>query len=190
LVKRRCNFTILVIDVPIDLYILRHGDAEPLGLESQDDAERSLTSEGLEIMTREGQGMHRLGITLDVLFSSPKKRARQTAQIVHEELSLVSPITFSDSIATGSWEELLVEVDAVITHSNQQYLDTSVMIVGHEPYLGQLIGVLTTGMTSCLTELVPGSMCKLRLAEIAYKQVGTIQWLLTPDHLQLACSNG
>jgi len=62
--------------------------------------------------------------------------------------------------------------------------------VGHEPYLGQLIGVLTTGMTSCLTELVPGSMCKLRLTEIAYRQVGTIQWMLTPDHLQLVCSNG
>ena len=190
MVKRRCNFTILVTELPVDLYILRHGDAEPLGLESQDDAERSLTSEGLAIMTRAGQEMSQMGITLDVLFSSPKKRARQTAQIVHEELSLISPITFSDSIATGSWEELLAEVGAVITHSNKQYLDAGVMIVGHEPYLSQLIGVFTTGMTSCLTELLPGSMCKLRLTEIAYRQVGTIQWLLTPDHLQLACSNG
>ena len=190
MVKRRCNFTILVTELPVDLYILRHGDAEPLGLESQDDAERSLTSEGLAIMTRAGQEMSQMGITLDVLFSSPKKRARQTAQIVHEELSLISPITFSDSIATGSWEELLAEVGAVITHSNKQYLDAGVMIVGHEPYLSQLIGVFTTGMTSCLTELLPGSMCKLRLTEIAYRQVGTIQWMLTPDHLQLVCSNG
>ena len=185
MVKRRCNFTILVIDVPVDLYILRHGDAEPLGLESQDDAERSLTSEGLEIMTRAGQGMRRMGITLDVLLSSPKKRARQTAQIVHEELSLVAPITFSDSIATGSWEELLVQVDSVITHLNKQNVGAGVMIVGHEPYLGQLIGTLVTGVSSCLTELVPGSLCKLRLTEIAHRQVATMHWMLTPEHLTL-----
>ena len=174
--------------MPVDLYILRHGDAEPLGLNSQDDADRSLTSEGLEVMARAGQGMCRMGITLDVLLSSPKKRARQTAQIVHEELSLVSPITFSDSITTGSWKELLVEVNVANTHTNKQYsqyLDAGVMIVGHEPYLGQLIGVLTTGVSSCFTELVPGSLCKLRLRKIAYRQVGTIQWMLTPEHLML-----
>src|SRR5438034_11639970 len=67
---------------PYEIYLIRHGLAEERGDSWPDDAKRPLTDEGISRMRKSVRGLSRLGVTLDVVLTSPLVRARQTAEIV------------------------------------------------------------------------------------------------------------
>ncbi len=67
---------------PYELYLIRHGLAEERGDRWPDDNKRPLTDEGISRMRKATRGLARLGVTVDVVLSSPLVRARQTAEIV------------------------------------------------------------------------------------------------------------
>ena len=69
----------------MDLYILRHGIAEETSATGRD-RDRSLTDEGREKTCAAGKALRRMDIAFDLVLSSPFVRARQTADIVAEEL--------------------------------------------------------------------------------------------------------
>src|SRR5258706_7668086 len=68
--------------VSYELYLVRHGVAEERGDAWPDDAKRPLTDEGISRMRKVTRGLAELGVSLDLILTSPLVRARQTAEIL------------------------------------------------------------------------------------------------------------
>lgn len=121
------------------LFLLRHGDADPDGpVTWSHDSRRPLNAAGLEKMALEALGMQRLKLPIEAIVSSPYLRARQTAEAVSHVYRLADRFTESDHLEPGaSFEDLrraLRGVDA-----------DRVMVVGHQPELGHWVGRLLGG---------------------------------------------
>src|SRR2546428_3640454 len=117
---------------PYEIYLIRHGLAEERGDSWPDDAKRPLTDEGISRMRKSVRGLVRLGVTCDVVLTSPLVRARQTAEIVAAGLSPRPPLVSADSLAPeGSFA-------AVIADLEKQARRTCIALVGHEPNIGEL----------------------------------------------------
>jgi phosphohistidine phosphatase len=107
------------------LFLLRHADAEDF---ASSDFDRALTAKGLEQSAKVGKFCSRNGLRPGLILSSPVVRAIQTAGIVGEALDM-EPVV-EPSLACGMAPSTLLRVLAAHTR-----LD-SVMVVGHEPDLG------------------------------------------------------
>lgn len=120
----------------IRVFIVRHGRAEPdshTGL----DEDRVLTSRGATQAAYLGQAIGSDERRPVRLLVSGLKRAQQTAAIINE--SLQSELVHEPALETG---HAASEVIALI----QEHADVeNLMLVGHNPQLGDLIGVLLQG---------------------------------------------
>src|SRR5436309_9518738 len=81
-----------------ELYLIRHGLAEERGDAWPDDSKRPLTEEGMSRLRKQARGLARLGVTIDVMLTSPLVRARQTAEIIAAELDPRPHVTNIDSL--------------------------------------------------------------------------------------------
>ena len=160
----------------MDLYILRHGKAEPYGQRYPSDNIRPLSPKGKRRTKLSTKGMKATNVSVDLIVSSPLLRARQTAEIVHDGLGIAEPIEFSDTLASGNVRAILSTVDARSSLSG-------LMLVGHEPTLSELISTMASGSYHTAFNLKPGGMCKLNVAAIRYGQCATIEWFVTPKQL-------
>ena len=161
----------------MNLYILRHGKAEPLGPEHPDDDARPLAARGVRRTKRGARGMVSQGVDVATLLSSPLTRARQTAEIVHSRLKINRKIVYCNALASGDVAGI---VDAA--HRNARHGD--VMLVGHEPTLSLLISLMSSGGDRAYVTLKPGGLCKLRLyGPPRLADCASIEWLLTPKQL-------
>ena len=160
----------------MDLYILRHGKAEPYGQTYPSDHIRPLTPKGKRRTKLSTKGMKAANVNVDLIVSSPLLRARQTAEIVHEGLRLAEPIEFSDTIAVGGVTGILSAIDARSSLGG-------LMLVGHEPTLSELISTMASGMYHTAFNLKPGGLCKLRVDAVRPGQCATVEWFVTPKQL-------
>lgn len=112
------------------LWLLRHGEAEPHGARSDD--ERRLTPRGEEQSRCAGVALAALDVTFQHVFTSPKVRARDTALLACEALG-VAPVEHAALHSGFAVRDAraLVEVDE------------RVLVVGHEPDLSQVVHDLT-----------------------------------------------
>jgi phosphohistidine phosphatase len=100
------------------IWLLRHGDAE--AGEGKPDAERELTKKGERQARDAGRGLKELGVKLDVCLTSPKVRARQTAELASKELA--AKVEEDERLAGGNFDPLELAAGR-----------GEVMLVGHEP---------------------------------------------------------
>jgi phosphohistidine phosphatase len=164
----------------MNLYFIRHGIAEELGEKNEfSDEKRSLTRDGQKKMRGAARGMARLGIELDVLFTSPVVRAMETSEIIAAELGLKSnTIRQTPYLAPGAQHtELLTEL------KGQEA--TSVALVGHQPDLGDLVSRIVAGSGGLSIDLRKGGICCVEVTETVPSLRGDLVWLLTPKQLRL-----
>ncbi len=163
----------------MDLYVLRHGLAgDRSSTEYTTDEERPLTDRGKRRMARQVKGLRSLGVSIDVVVTSPLVRAVQTAEIVHEGLRVTGGLVTSNSLAPGGSPSRL------ISNLATGYSSTGdVMVVGHEPYLSSLVSVLTTGDPEPVVRLRKGALCKVRVPAPRYGRCGWIEWSMTPKQM-------
>ncbi|WP_411389462.1 phosphohistidine phosphatase SixA [Pseudomonas sp. MPB23] len=113
------------------LWILRHGEAQA---HARTDAERNLTEHGRAEVLR--SAAHLIGQPIDAILASPYVRAQQTAQLVREALGFESDIhTVPWLTPEGNPQQVLEKLDA----------DANVLLVSHQPLVGNLIGFLQHG---------------------------------------------
>ena len=113
------------------LWILRHGEAQP---HAPRDAERKLTELGRQQVVR--SAAHLIGQPLDCILACPYVRAQQTAALVRDALG------FSAALKTVTW--LTPESDPKFAVS--QLPDAgNVLLVSHQPLVGDLISLLQHG---------------------------------------------
>ena len=73
----------------MNLYLLRHGIAvEPGTPGCEKDSERPLTPKGKRQLRQIAAAMKKMDLRFDLILSSPFLRARQTAEIIAESLTL------------------------------------------------------------------------------------------------------
>ncbi|MCX5741947.1 MAG: histidine phosphatase family protein [Proteobacteria bacterium] len=117
------------------LYVIRHAIAEDQ-MPGESDTNRELTDDGAKVMKHAVRGMRALGWRFDRLIASPWTRARQTAK-------LVAPLCESDLITTDLLSQSpRAELLAMI---GENVGGEATAIVGHEPWLGELVSWLAFG---------------------------------------------
>lgn len=163
------------------LCLLRHGIAEELGPRNNfKDANRALTDEGEQKLSRIVKAMLRMELSFDLILSSPYRRAHDTAKIVAEKLQSAKGIEVVDFLKPGGSPPKLLE------HlRNLRPPPDSVLLVGHEPDLSALISFLVFGDTSGVVILKKGGLCQLNLASLRPGRCAACEWLLTPKQMLL-----
>ena len=161
---------------PFELYLIRHGLAEERGDAWPDDNKRPLTSEGMDRMRKAARGLARLGVTIDIVLSSPLVRARQTAELLAGGLDPRPSLVNIDSLAPdGSYAAIAADLEK---HGRKGRL----ALVGHEPAIGELAARLI-GSRHAL-EFKKGAVCRIDLDELPPAGPGDLRWMLTPKILR------
>jgi len=166
----------------MDLYFLRHGIAAERGdPRYKDDSLRPLTAQGQKKMYHEARGMQRLGLKFDTIICSPYLRAKQTAEIVAQSYKLKNKtIHFTKNLLPpASIKELLQEIHAHYLKSK------SVLLVGHEPHLTEMISSLLKAPEALDIDLKKGGLCYLSIDRTSKKTMASLIWLLTPTQVEL-----
>jgi phosphohistidine phosphatase len=160
----------------MDLYVLRHAIAV-----SRDDADfprdsdRPLTAKGTAKLRGVVRGMKALGLSFDVILTSPYLRALQTAEFVADALGVSEKVEPTEHLAPNGNPRALINLIA-----SRRAARASVLVVGHEPYLSQLVSVLVSGDDRAVITLKKAGLCKLATQTPRYGRCATFEWLLTP----------
>ncbi|MEH2125383.1 phosphohistidine phosphatase SixA [Nostoc sp.] len=163
----------------MELYLIRHGIAEDKGLGIKDE-ERSLTKEGRQKTEKVAQKLVKLGLSFDLILTSPLVRARQTAEILIAE-KLSSQLEESSHLAPdgqiSSWLKDWLE-------PKNYSQNTQLALVGHEPDLTSWAEILLWGEAKESLVLKKAGMIGIKLPETG-SSLGRSQmfWLTPPKYL-------
>jgi len=160
----------------MDLLVLRHGEAGRRST-SPGDSKRSLTAEGRQEIVDLSNGLKSLEVKLDCILTSPLLRAKQTAEIVAKSLKYKGKIEELDSLKP---EGNRLEFYSVLSRLKQ---DSMVLVVGHEPYLSEMISEAIS-QSGCRINLKKAGLARIRVLSTLPKIRGELRWLLTPKHLK------
>ena len=161
----------------MELIVMRHGEAGTRNTINHD-YERSLTAEGRVEMEKMAKSLKALKINIDAIGTSPLKRARETAEIVAKVLKLTKKMEV--------WEELSPEgeMNELFERLAKVKEDSTVLIIGHEPYLSTLVGDLISNRTGTRIVLKKGGTAKIVINSLTPKASGELRWLLTPRQMK------
>jgi phosphohistidine phosphatase len=160
----------------MNLYLIRHAIAEEES-PSGEDSQRVLTDKGAKKMRNIAKGLKTLGVEFDYIVSSPYLRAQQTAEILGDVFKIKKRVVVSENIAPmGDPNQLLAEI-------NEKYSFNSLAVVGHEPYLSNLVSLLTAGGSPVEMTFKKGGVCYLTTDDLHHTRKATLEWLLTPGVL-------
>lgn len=160
------------------LYLVRHGEALPVGGGIATDSARPLSGRG------EGDSAA-LGTLLaaeirgDIaVLASPLVRARRTAEIIARVIPGAPEVRPTENLAPGFRVKDILGELAGVTSENA-------VIVGHQPDLGNLVSHLTAGGPVAVA-FAPGGAAKITMRIPAAAGVATLHWLLTPELIRRA----
>jgi phosphohistidine phosphatase len=162
------------------LYIVRHAIAVPHGTPGIPDDERPLTEEGIKKMRQVAAGLRSLEYIPELILSSPLPRARQTAEILLETFGQkrISLEILPALAPSGSRRELYL---AIASYEKKL---KSLMLVGHQPSLGEIAGEIAWGSPEHSLELKKGGACAIELVHSGEPPRGSLISLLTPSILR------
>jgi phosphohistidine phosphatase len=157
----------------VQLYLLRHADAGDPEAWTGADEERPLSDKGRRQSERLAAFLAGLRFRPDLIATSPKLRARETADIVAAALGL--PVV-SDDLLAGSVDYR--EVDAILEAHGRP---AKAVLVGHDPdfseLLSGLVGAGDIGMKK-------GALARVDIVREIQPGGGALRWLIPPDALK------
>jgi len=161
----------------MEVYILRHGVAEPRTPRGSD-AKRALTGPGRAKLRLVLRSARRAKVAPALILTSPLVRAVQTAEIAANVLGYKKQIVRTKALLPSSspeavWQEL---------RGHQKNADGAVLVAGHEPLLSQTASYLL-GSERVMVELKKGALALIEV-EPSDSPHGVLKWMLTPG---LAC---
>lgn len=120
----------------MELWVIRHAIAVEHSPELPD-ADRPLTDEGRRRFRRGVRGLRALGVEVDLVLTSPWRRARETAAMLARVTADARAPVLTQHLAGPPRADLLSAIAAAGA--------ARLAVVGHEPWLGELVAMLTTG---------------------------------------------
>ncbi len=165
----------------MNIFILRHGIAlEREEWKRRDDSLRPLTREGEKQLQRISRALKKMELEFDLILSSPYERAKKTAEIVADKLNLKERLKLSETlIAEGNPEQAIEKIAALKPPPE------NLLLVGHEPYLSQLISQLISGDAGTKIDFKKAALCKLKAGQLHFGRCAKFCWLLTPKQMEL-----
>ncbi len=159
------------------VYFLRHASAGQSRLNPILDARRPLDKEGIEQCRYAGRWLTAMDTHVDLILSSPLKRATQTAALVGNEIAYEQRIELTPTLRPGSDYE---SFRGLLRKLNEL---ESVMLVGHNPNMSRFLSLLITGgLSDWAVEMKKGSVARV---EVSSKR-STLSWLITPRMIKAA----
>ena len=151
------------------IHIVRH--AEAIDRSSVlPDGHRYLTCRGRTRFRRVAATLRKWDIDPDLIITSPLIRAVQTAEILAETLRFAGELSVHPPLATdfsmARFRELVASVDQA----------KELVIVGHEPDLGTLVGDLLD-QSPCT--LMKGGVVSIKFKPSSPEHATTLLWLVT-----------
>jgi phosphohistidine phosphatase len=152
------------------LYLMRHASAGVPRENPVLDTKRALIKEGKDQCMLMARMLNALKVQVDVVVSSPLKRALQTAQFVGTEMGYEAKVEISKGLAPNAsyadFQQMLAK-----------YADREgVLAVGHNPNLFQFLGRLVTGNGGAAIRMRKGSVARIDLD----RHPPLLQWLIDP----------
>ena len=152
------------------VYLMQHGQALP----AQIDVEEGLSKEGKLTILHSAQGLKKLGVQIDILVSSPKKRALETAQIIQQEIICADQIVSEKIKAKSPVEESIQFLQGI---SDKE----SIFLVGHLPSLKEIVSfLLCTDFVEI--DFCNGGCCLIETEELLSHR-GSLRWYLRAEQL-------
>ena len=138
----------------------------------KEDSKRPLTRDGRIEMQKIARSLKTVGLQSDRIYTSPLRRARETAEIAARVLKI--PIL-------EEWDELKPDgsKDALYRKLARLEQNSRPILVGHEPHLSSMIGEII-GTTGARIVLKKGGLAKVRITSFTPRISGELRWLLTP----------
>jgi phosphohistidine phosphatase len=157
------------------IYFLRHASAgEPLSNPKKDE-KRALDETGVEQCGYVGRALSALDAQVEVILSSPLKRAAQTASLVGNEMGHEGKLQLEDGLRpTASFADFRKMLDKYARHE-------SIMVVGHNPTLSEFLGrsISETGCEATI-DLKKGAIARVE----TNRNTGSLIWCVTPKILR------
>jgi phosphohistidine phosphatase len=155
------------------LHLIRHAHAgDPEAWDGPDSA-RPLSEKGRSQAERLGRYLADIGFRTDAILTSPKLRARQTAEIVAGHLGVD---VVEDERLAGALD--LDTVAAVLKDAD----DTErPVLVGHDPDFSELVSVLSDGANAPMRK---GALARIEIDGPLEPGAGTLRWMIPPDALR------
>ncbi|MGA3125424.1 MAG: phosphohistidine phosphatase SixA [Candidatus Korobacteraceae bacterium] len=162
------------------IYFLRHANAGQKRLNVGQDEKRPLDKEGIEQCRYMGRWLNSLDTHVDLILSSPLKRATQSAALVGNEIAYELRIERTAALHPGATYEsfrlLLQKIRGL----------EAVMVVGHNPNMSKFLSLLVTGgLSERGIEMKKGSVARVELGP----KRGVLNWLMTPRLIKGAYSS-
>jgi phosphohistidine phosphatase len=150
------------------LWFLRHGEAEPH--DARPDIERRLTERGEEQSRAAGRALAALEITFQLVVTSPRIRALDTARLACEELGC--EILVDEALSSG------FDVDQALALAHAAGDQKRVLFVGHNPDFVEIVHDLTGGFV----DMKKGGVAAVRMRG---RRRGELLVLLRPREISL-----
>jgi phosphohistidine phosphatase len=159
--------------------LFRHGPAGRRdGSRWPDDGERPLTPRGSRRAEVAARGLGRLLGDVSCVVTSPLARAAQTAAILHQALEPERPVEILEGLAPGgSYRSVLKRLEACGPND-------VIVLVGHEPDLGKLAGVLLFGAPATGLPLKKAGACTIHFVGPPRAGEGRLDAFLPPRVLR------
>jgi phosphohistidine phosphatase len=164
----------------MDLLVIRHAIAVERA-EGTDDHARPLTAKGIKRMKAAVRGLDNLGLEMACVLHSPWQRAVETAELLEPVVRgrVADALVPTEHLTGSPRSELLAQIA-------EHGVRGSVAVVGHEPWLGELIALLTFG-DSRVGESIPLKKGGVAWLEGTAAPGGmTLRALLPPRLLRIA----
>src|ERR1700677_1446427 len=157
------------------LYFLRHASAGESLVNLKEDEKRALDKEGIEQCGYVGRALTALDAQVDVIVSSPLKRATQTAALVGNEMGHEGKLAIENGLRPqanfAAFQKML----------KTYALQDSVLLVGHNPNLREFLGrVISDSGCEAVVELKKGAVAKVEMR----RNAGSLSWCITPRILR------
>jgi phosphohistidine phosphatase len=162
----------------MEIWLLRHAVAEDRSATGRD-ADRTLTEDGHKRAREVARGLAALEPGIELVLTSPFARARQTAEPAARALKLLARLRETSALEPDA------DPDDVLAEIRSEKIE-SVLLVGHEPHMGALLGRLVAGRPGLAMP-----MKKAAVARLSWEGSGaaTLRALLPARVLALVASS-
>ncbi len=153
----------------MNIYLIRHGDAEKAVI-GKKDFDRELTQSGKLKMKLAAQSWKNLIEKFDLIISSPLIRTLQTANIIAEVYEVKSKSIIDKKLSPGSRSESIIEL------ANAANVE-DIAFVGHQPDMSEILSDLISSK-GVVVDFKKGAVAKISFHNKAHISKGVLEFLV------------
>ena len=156
----------------MNLYLVRHGDAEKTQPGKRDE-DRRLLQEGWESIKIAADQWIFFIKKLDIICTSPYSRAVETAEIIAQSFRYEKEILKDNTLAAGSFTKDLIDLINSLGGED-------IMIIGHQPDLSEHVSNLISSK-GALVDFKKGTLVKISFNGKASVSKGYLEYLIPAE---------